>query len=100
MLITLLPAALISLAAIEPMAESPRASPCFVGASAMQVGAGGPAVPQRPRTVSAAHAEHTETLRKCQQLSVAAVRDECQRQAKRTLDGELARLQVQPGASR
>ena len=100
MLIALLPAALIPLAATEPMAEPPRASPCFVSASAMQVGAGGPAVPQRPRTVSAAHAEHTETLRKCQQLSVAAVRDECQRQAKRTLDGELARLQVQPGASR
>ena len=100
MLITLLPAALSSLAASEPMAESPRASLSSVHASAMQVGAGGSAVPERPRTVAAAQAEHSETVRKCQQLSVSAVRDECQRQAQRTLDGELARLQAKPGASR
>ena len=99
-LITLLPAALSPLAASEPMAETPRASLSSVHASAMQVGTGGSAVPERPKTVAAALAEHTETVRKCQQLSVAAVRDECQRQAQRTLDGELARLQAKPGASR
>ena len=68
--------------------------------AALQVGAGRPAVPERPPTVAAAQAEHAETVRKCRLLSVAAVRDECLRQAQRTLDGELLRLQAKPGASR
>lgn len=99
-LITLLQAALSPLAATVPMAESPRASRASAQASAMQVGAGGHAVPERPRTAAAAQAEHSETVRKCQQLSVSAVRDECLRQAQRTLDGELARLQAKPCTSR
>ena len=92
-MITLLPAALSLLAASEPMAESPRASLPSPRAASIQVGVGRPAVAERPRTAAAAQAEHTETVRKCHQLSVAAVRDECLRQAQRTLNGELARLQ-------
>ncbi len=82
------------------MAESPRTSLASAQTAALQVGAAGSAVPERPPTVAAAQAEHAETVRKCRLLSVAAVRDECLRQAQRTLDGELLRLQAKPGASR
>ena len=39
--------------------------------------------------------QHHETLRKCWRLDVAAVRDECQRQAQRTLDQQTVQWQRQ-----
>lgn len=61
-------------------------------ASGPQVGAAGPDAPGRSKTLAEVEADYTETVRKCRLLNVAAVRDECLRQAQRTLDHERARL--------
>jgi hypothetical protein len=45
-----------------------------------------------PATEAEARRVFAETARKCRQLQVAAVRDECLRQAQRDLDRELQRL--------
>ena len=48
----------------------------------------------RNQTLAQAAADHAETVRKCRLLTVAAVRDECLREAQRTLEREQARLKA------
>lgn len=48
----------------------------------------------RPTTVAEARAAYDETVRKCDALTIASVRAECLRQAKRQLDLELERLRA------
>lgn len=66
----------------------------------ISVGVGGPGESVRPRTLAEATAQHAETVRKCRLLSVAAVRDECLREAQRTLEREFERLRRSAGAGR
>lgn len=61
--------------------------------SAPQSGTGSAPEPAAPATEAEARRVYAETVRKCSQLQVAAVRDECLRQAQRDLDRELQRLQ-------
>ena len=51
--------------------------------------------PVPPPTPAQAMAQHHDALRKCWRLDVAAVREECQRQARRTLDQQQAQWQRQ-----
>jgi len=57
-------------------------------------GTGAPGPASLPRTLTEAAAQHAETVRKCAELPVAAVRQECLREAKRVLDREVARLRA------
>ena len=61
-------------------------------ASGPATGIGGPAGSATPRTLAEAEARYAETVRKCGQLSVAAVREECLREAARTLERDRSRL--------
>jgi hypothetical protein len=79
-----------------PAAASQRPAAAPVEA---QTGVGG-ATPTRPGTIAQAEAQYAETARKCQSLSLAAVRDECLREARRTLDGEIARLKDEAKSGR
>lgn len=83
--------------ASRPTRGQPVASGVSVGVGA---GAGEADAPGRPRTPAEATAQHAETVRKCRLLSVAAVRDECLREAQRTLERELERLRRGAGAGR
>lgn len=74
--------------------------PPEAGASGMRVGVGGPGEARRPNTPAEAAADHAETVRKCRLLSVKAVREECMRQAQRTLEQELERLRRGSGTGR
>ena len=83
-----------------------KAGASFVAAGAArpaapQAGTGAPAPASLPRSVAEAEAQHAETVRKCAELPVAAVRGECLREAKRTLERETARLRTAgpPGAA-
>jgi hypothetical protein len=75
-------------------------SPLEAGASGARVGVGGPGESRRPGTLAEAAADHAETVRKCRLLSVKAVREECLRQAQRTLEQALERLHRGTGAGR
>ena len=78
---------------------------CVAAALAAQAQVPGPAVgtgtststdlSKTAPTPARAMAQHHETLRKCWRLEVAAVRDECQRQAQRTLDQQTVQWQRQ-----
>ncbi len=57
-------------------------------------GTGRAADDNRPATVAEARAAYDETVRKCDALTIASVRAECLRQAKRQLDLELERLRA------
>jgi hypothetical protein len=57
-----------------------------------QSGIGSAPEPAVPATEAEARRVFAETARKCRQLQVAAVRDECLRQAQRDLDRQLQRL--------
>lgn len=69
-----------------------RPSTSALEAGAPDVGVGGPGQSRRPGTPAEAVADHAQTVRKCRLLSVKAVREECLRQARRTLEQELERL--------
>ena len=68
------------------------ASTAAGGRSEAAVGAGAGSAPSLPTTIAEAEARYAETAHKCRLLSVAAVRDECLREAKRALDRDLERL--------
>ena len=62
------------------------------GASGPATGTGGPGESVPPRTLAEAEARFAQTVDKCRQLSVAAVREECLREAARTLERDRSRL--------
>jgi hypothetical protein len=76
------------------LAMSCSASRAVLEASAPQVGTGEHGSAARPATLAAAKAQYAETVRKCGELTVAAVRVECLRQARRVLELESARLRA------
>ena len=79
------------------MPTTPKAQHTDPAGSRVEVGVGGPGdskAPGLPRTLAQAAADHAETVRKCRLLTVAAVRDECLREAQRTLEREQARLKA------
>ena len=88
--------ALIACAALV-LAVPPLGAQPAVGASAAAPGEND--APRQPASLAEAEADHAETLRKCGLLQVAAVREECERNAAATLQRQRLRFAATAAAS-